>query len=352
MRKIGFMTMVMLLMLCSCRQATNQVSMRTVVVTHPETTDIKSDCEVSLPGTIKEGQTVQVSFKTAGQISHLNVKEGDYVPKGHLIAVLDAADYQIALNASQAQYTQLKNEVERVKTLYERNSISKNEYEKATAGLEQAAADLQAKKNQLQYTKLYSPTSGYVQRIDSHVGEMVNAGSTVVSLIDVERMEVEVELPYNIYHQRDNLKNFVAVLDGKKYPLTKLNIIPKAGSSQQYTMLLALPSEKSLKETSGMNVEVGFSVIGDNSIQPEIMIPESAIIYDGSQPNVWVLKSDSTIFRQPIKTGTVIDGKVNVIHGLNGNETIIRSGVVMLHDGEKVRVLQQKSSNILWNGLR
>ena len=93
-----------------------------------------------------------------------------------------------------------------------------------------------------------------------------------------------------------------------------------------------------------MNVEVGFSVIGDNSIQPEIMIPESAIIYDGSQPNVWVLKSDSTIFRQPIKTGTVIDGKVNVIHGLNGNETIIRSGVVMLHDGEKVRVLQQKSS--------
>lgn len=68
---------------------------------------------------------MQVSFKTAGQITHLNVREGDYVKKGQLIATLDAADYRVALDASQAQYTQMKNEVSRIKTLYERNSVSK-----------------------------------------------------------------------------------------------------------------------------------------------------------------------------------------------------------------------------------
>lgn len=344
MSKTSYFALVVLIGLCSCQQTTNKESMRTVVVTHPEMTGVENDGKISLPGIIKEGQTVQVSFKTAGQISNLNVKEGDYVNKGQLIAVLDAADYQIALNASQAQYTQLKNEVERVKTLYERKSISKNEYERAKAGLEQAAADLQAKKNQLQYTRLHSPASGYVQRVDSHVGEMVNAGSAVISLIDVGRMEVEVELPYNIYQQRDNLKDFVATLDGKEYPLTKLNIIPKAESTQQYTMLLALPSDKLLKETSGMNVEVRFSIIGGNTIQPEMTIPESAIVYDNSQPEVWILKQDSSISRQPIKVGTVIDGRVNVLQGLDGSETIIKAGAGMLHNGEKVKVLQQKSS--------
>ncbi len=344
MKKAGYIVLVALIGLCSCQQATNKESMHTVVVTHPEITGVQNNEEVSLPGTVKEAQTIQVSFKTAGQISHLNVKEGDYVKKGQLIAVLDAADYQIALNASQAQYTQLKNEVERVKTLYERNSISKNEYEKAIAGLDQITADLQAKKNQLQYTKLYSPATGYVQRVDSHVGEMVNAGSAVVSLIDVERMEVEVGLPYNIYQQRDNLKDFIALLDGKIYPLTKLNIIPKAGNTQQYTMLLALPSDKLLKEASGLNVEVKFLITGNNSVQPEIKIPESAIVYDGSRPNVWGLKPDSTIFRLPIKIGIAVEGKVNVIEGLDGSETIIKSGANMLHNGEKVRVLQQKSS--------
>lgn len=344
MKKISYLALVMLIGMCSCQQTTNKESMRTVVVTHPKMTGIKSDGEISLPGTIKEGQIVQVSFKTGGQISNLNVKEGDYVNRGQLIAVLDATDYQIVLNASQAQYTQLKNEVERVKTLYERKSISKNEYEKATAGLDMAAADLQAKKNQLQYTKLYSSTSGYVQRVDSHVGEMVNAGSTVISLIDVERMEVEVELPYNIYQQRNSLKNFVAVLDGKEYPLTSPNIIPKAESTQQYTMLLVLPSDRLLKEVSGMNVEVRFSMDENDSVQPEMTIPESAIAYDYSTPYVWILKQDSIITRQSIKIGTVIDGRVNVLQGLDGSETIVRAGVGMLHDGEKVKVLQQKSS--------
>lgn len=146
MRKTSYLALVALIGLCSCQQTTNREPMRTVVVTHPETSGVNNDGEISLPGTIKEGQTIQVSFKTGGQIIGLKVKEGDYVNRGQLIAVLDAADYQIALDASQAQFTQLKNEVERVKTLYERKSISKNEYEKAKAGLDQAAADLQAKK--------------------------------------------------------------------------------------------------------------------------------------------------------------------------------------------------------------
>lgn len=344
MRKTSYLALIALTGLCSCQHTTNREPMRTVVVTHPETLGFNIDGEISLPGTIKEGQTVQVSFKTGGQITHLNVKEGNYVSRGQLIAVLDAADYQIALDASQAQFTQLNNEVERVKTLYERNSVSKNEYEKAKAGLDQAAADLQAKKNQLQYTRLYSPATGYVQRVDSHVGEMVNAGTAVISLIDVGQMEVEVGLPYNIYQQRDNLRDFVAVLDGKEYPLTKLNIIPKAESTQQYTMLLVLPSDKQLKEASGVNVEVRFSITGNNSVQSEMTVPESAIVYDNSEPGVWVLKQDSTIIRRPIKAGTVINGRVNVLQGLDGSETIVKAGAGMLHDGEKVKVLQQKSA--------
>ncbi|WP_168354572.1 efflux RND transporter periplasmic adaptor subunit [Palleniella muris] len=343
MKKTFYIALAVLMGLCSCRRTADKTSMHTVMVTCPESSVASDGGEVSLPGTIKEGQTVQLSFKTSGQIIRLDVKEGDYVRKGQLVATLDAADYRIALDASQAQYSQMKSEVARIKTLYERNSVSKNEYEKAVAGLEQAAADLQAKKNQLRYTSLHSPASGYVQQVDSHIGEMVSAGSSVVTLIDVERMEVEVGLPYKIYQQRDNLTGFKAVVGGKEYPLTKLNVIPKAGSAQQYTMLLALPSDKSLKESSGINVEVRFSVSGDGDSLSEMTVPESAIVYEGSQPGVWVLRQDSTIVRKPIDTGTVIDGRVRVLKGLNGSETIVKAGVNQLHNGEKVRVLQQKS---------
>ena len=344
MRKTSYLVLSVLIGLCSCQHPTDRTSMHSVMVTRPENSGVKNEGKISLPGTIKEGQTVQVSFKTSGQITHLNVKEGDYVRKGQLIATLDAADYRIALAASQAQYTQLKNEVARIKTLYERYSVSKNEYEKAVAGLDQVTADLQAKKNQLQYTNLYSPISGYVQHIDAHNGEFVNTGTSVITLMDVERMEVEVGLPYHIYQQRDNLTEIIAIIDGKEYPLKKLNIIPKARSTQQYTMLLALPSDKVLEEASGINVEVRFTMSGSDEHLPEMTIPESAIIYDGSQPSVWILQQDSTVALQPIEIGTIIDGRVNVLQGLEGSEPIVKAGVNMLHDGEKVRVLQQKSS--------
>lgn len=201
--------------------------------------------------------------------------------------------------------------------------------------MDQITADLQAKKNQLQYTNLYSPISGYVQHIDTHDGEFVNTGTSVVTLIDVERMEVEVGLPYNIYQQRNFLTDFIAIFNGKEYSLTRLNIIPKAGSTQQYTMLLALPFDEVLKEASGINVEVRFTASGNNNCLPEMTIPESAIIYDGSQPNVWILRGDSTVTRQPIEIGTVIDGRVNVLRGLEGSETIVKAGVSILHNGEK-----------------
>lgn len=334
----------MSLVLCACQRNDNGGNLRTVAVCVPESYGLSEDGAVSLPGTVREAQMVNVSFKTGGQISRLYFKEGDYVNAGQLVATLDASDYQIALNASSAQYRQVKNEAERVRQLYERKSVSKNEYEKAEAGLEQVSADLQAKKNQLQYTRLYSPVSGFVKRIDAHVGEMVNAGTTVLSLIDVGCMEVEVEIPYSIYRQRDSMRDFSALLDGKVYPLVMMNIIPQAGRSQQYTMLLALPPDREIKTSSGMNVEVRFSISGGADTYSGMTIPESAVIYDGSRAAVWVITKDSTVSRKDIVPGTVVDGRITVREGLDGSETIVRAGASMLHQGEKVRILPSASS--------
>lgn len=60
MRKTSFMAVVVSLMLCSCQQITNQVSMRTMMVTYPETSYINGVCEVSFPATIEERQFVMI----------------------------------------------------------------------------------------------------------------------------------------------------------------------------------------------------------------------------------------------------------------------------------------------------
>ena len=124
------------------------------------TTPVKQETEITknYSGIIEEAHCINLGFKTAGQLSRLWVKEGDYVRQGQLLAELDSVDYQLAVEALQIQYDQLKDEMGRTAQLFRERSISANDYEKATAGLEQLAVQLEANKNKLAYTKLYAPS--------------------------------------------------------------------------------------------------------------------------------------------------------------------------------------------------
>jgi len=61
--------------------------------------------------------SLNVAFKTAGQIESVNVKEGDYVRASQLLASLDDKDYKLGLEALQVQYDQLSDEVGTLITL-------------------------------------------------------------------------------------------------------------------------------------------------------------------------------------------------------------------------------------------
>ncbi len=54
-------------------------------------------------GVVKENATVSLSFRAAGQIAHIYVKEGQHVQKGQLLAQLDTKDYQLAVDNAKVQ---------------------------------------------------------------------------------------------------------------------------------------------------------------------------------------------------------------------------------------------------------
>jgi multidrug efflux pump subunit AcrA (membrane-fusion protein) len=65
----------------------------------------------------------------------------------------------------------------------------------------------------LEYTRLYAPFSGYVQKrlFDSH--ETVAAGMPVISMIDTRYFEVEIDVPSSDYVRRHLFNRFTAVAD-------------------------------------------------------------------------------------------------------------------------------------------
>lgn len=303
-------------------------------------------------GIVQEAHEISLGFKAAGQIRCINVREGDYVNKGELLAELDDTDYQLGVNALQIQYDQLKDEMTRTRKLFEQKSISVNDFEKATAGLRQVEVQLQANRNKLGYTKLYSPADGYIQSVHFSPAEIVDAGTALFTFLDVSHLEVKTDLPSNSIRLIDNVINYECRIHSKDksqtYPMDFLSITPKADGNQLHQLSLRFKEKPNRQIAPGMNIEVCMTINENPDSTGRYKIPLCSVFYKNNAPCVWILKEDSTIEKRIISIDNHFSGEtVTVKKGLDGTEKIIRAGVNALQDREKVIVIAQpEKSNV------
>ena len=325
-------------LMCACGQERVKDTLHSVMTVMPENASNESVKHFS--GIVKENAETSLGFLTGGQIEQILVKEGDHVHRGQLLARLDAKDYQLGVDAAQIQYDQMKNELERMRQLYESKSLSGNDFEKAQSGLEQLGVQLQANKNKLSYTRLYAPIDGIIRSVNFERSEMVDAGTPVFSLLDLHRMEVEISLPQSIYAQRDRFADIHCRADGQAYSLQLISIVPKADNNQLYTAKFSLGQARL---TAGQNVDVTIGLTATDTAG-HLTLPLPCLFEDSGKTYVWTVSKDSVVHRQEVGvSGTDDMGRALITDGLSGNETIVRAGVGALRDGEKVKIIGSPS---------
>lgn len=200
--------------------------------------------KVSASGEIQPEIEVNLSPDVAGEIIELNIQEGDSVEMGKLlvkirpdnfISALDRsranlnqqqanlAQSKASLQRAEAQFTRSELEYQRQKTLYEQKAISDADFEQAEANYISANKDLEAAKQNviaaefvvkssqatvneaaenLRLTNVYSPVSGIVSNLLVEKGERVvgtqqMAGTEMLTIADLSRMEVRVDVNEN-----------------------------------------------------------------------------------------------------------------------------------------------------------
>ena len=318
----------------------DEVKVRNVMTVTPE--NRQESAVKNFSGVVKENSTVNLSFRTPGQIQSILVKEGAHVKRGQLVATLDPKDYQLQVAAAQTQYDQLKNEVERLRQLHEAKSLAGNDYEKAVSGLEQLRIQLQNAKNQLSYTRLTAPVDGTIQKVNFEPSEMVNAGLPVMDLVDTRSMEVEVNIPAEVYRLLDNSTEAYCMVDGVRYGLHRTGVLAKADANQLFTVRYALEGRLS----AGVSVDVYMEVGGDATVSG-LSIPAHAIFEDAGKAYVWVVEKGDVVKRHEVKlSGVDSKGMAVVSNGIAATDRVVKAGVKALHDGDPVRVITQQKSNV------
>ncbi len=307
------------------------------------------DCSLQksqFAGKVTSASEVKLSFRVAGVIEKVNVKQGDYVKKGQLLAQMDPRDYQLQYDATLAEYNAIRAEAERVIALYEKNSTTKNNYDKAVSGLERITIKKESHYNALQDTKLVAPYSGYIQEVYFDAHQAVSAGLPVVEFISSQMPEIEVNLPLAQYRNLDKLSASTLNLeDTTTLDLEFLAATYKANLNQLYTARFAVRSSiGDLTLTPGMSSMVTLDF--DTQEVPELLLPLCAIVETGGQSQVWVIGNDGAVAKRNIEVkGVRANGMAEIESGVAEGEVVVTAGVNSIKEGQRVKPLEMPTKS-------
>ena len=188
---------------------------------------------LEFPGEVSAAQSSNLGFRISGKLAKLNALEGQEVQEGDVLAVLDDTDYAIQLQSRQADFDQADSQFKRGQQLLERKLLAQAEFEKLKAQSLSAQANLDAAKQNMNYTKLRAPFAGVISKKHVDNFEDINIMQPVYTLQDLSRLNIKVALPETVMIQsREDKKARVRALfdslPGQEFPLEVTSVSTEA----------------------------------------------------------------------------------------------------------------------------
>jgi len=153
---------------------------------------------------IAEADQYEVKAEIAGKVNNVFVKEGDEIKKGQLLVALDDSLLKNQLEAARANLELARLKYEQVA------GKNQNLEDQAKAGIKFAQTQVDLAKIQLEKANIASPVNGTVLTTPVKPGEFVNPGTTVATIIDLNKIYVKYYIPEK-YLNRIKLGDTVCV---------------------------------------------------------------------------------------------------------------------------------------------
>ena len=311
------------------------------------------------PAVANAAERSHLSFRVAGEISRLYVKEGDQLKQGDLIAELDPTDYQLAVDNASARYSVVDSQYKRSKPLVDKGLLAKSQFDEIAANRQIAYAELELAKLRLSFTKLHAPVDGIISRVNADQFENIQVGQQVVNIHSIDSVEVLIQLPDRLYTNQPNqatlskIQAVVKVPSGNQYSarIKEFTTEPDPATGT-FTVTLSMPMPEQEYILDGMPVEVTSK--GEDvglKLNLGVQIPIEAIFngdgddLDKENKYVWRLNSDSTVTKQQVIVGKASKDLVQILDGLNQDQTVVVAGLSRLREGMQVQVIKQEAGN-------
>ena len=345
-RKIAMLTLGSFLAMsaltgCSSSDAEQETVVSRVPVA-AETVEVQDfDKVITLGGLTAAENTVNVIAKISGmeQIKAVNVKVGDKVKAGQVLAQLDNEVSAINLSNAQLAYDNAFTNYENAKQLFELGAVSQSDLNQLKMAYENANNTLRQAQMAMEYATVTAPISGTVTMVNANVGSYATASAPMFEIANVDTLEITAGINEQnvsrIHIGQEVLLKINSVSD-EWFPGT-ITEISKVMNSQtkSYPITIAM-NNKDDALVAGMYAEV--KVVVDQA-DDVLVSPVDAIVYKEAQPVAFIVQEDGTVKETALTLG-INDGDYYVVtKGLKAGDQIVIKGNGNLVEGEAVSVI-------------
>ena len=286
--------------------------------------------------------SVQVFANTSNYVEELMVEEGDLVEAGDILLRLENDIQQTQYDRAQVRLDTLERDFERQKALYAENLISEQAFADFETQLKEQRLAVADAQRELRFTEVRAKIRGTISERLVNLGDNVNSGQQLFTIVDFESMIARVYLP------ETDLRRLSVGLGAR--------VEAPALGSETFDAYVKRIAPTVDPNTGLIKVTIGFREVGTllpgmfanveivtATQEDAILVPKATLVYDGEQTYVFRLDPDSEPPERLVSrvlVSPLLEDKENMQPegGIEVGDQLVVAGKIGLSDGAKVRL--------------
>jgi membrane fusion protein, multidrug efflux system len=290
---------------------------------------------IDVQGRVDADENVALSSEIPGTITRINVKVGDEVRTGQVLAETDARAIIQQISDLQTNMELVNQVFEKQKNLWEQKIGTEIQFLQAKTNKESMEKKMGSLQEQLRMTKIISPINGNVDAIDIKVGQAVAPGMAAIRVINFANLKVKADVA-ETYSSKVK-KGSDAILyfpDMNDSVLGKVNFVSRSINSASRTFQVEVLLDNKKEYHPNMVVRVNLNDY--QSTAPTIVIPVRTIQKDENNQEFVFIAEDGVAKKRLIKLGNEYSGKAEVLEGLKENDKLVTLGYNIINEGDAI----------------
>ncbi|MFN3371205.1 MAG: efflux RND transporter periplasmic adaptor subunit [Sphingomonadaceae bacterium] len=290
-------------------------------------------------GTARANEQADLNSTVTERIARINFADGAYVPRGAVIAELVRDQQGATQREALARLTEAQLQLERLKQLQGQGFATKARIDQQQAAVDVARAQAQQAGAQISDRVIRAPFSGWLSLRRVSPGEVVNAGTTIVTIVDHSRIKLDFTVPETFVPAlRPGLEITAraAAFPGETFRGRVASVDPVIDPVTRAATARAILPNPDLRLRPGMLMTVDVK----SPPRTALTVPELAVIGEGSGAFVWKVGPDNEVARTPVSTGGRRDGRIEITQGLAAGDRVVTEGTVKIRGPGPIRPVE------------